>query len=132
MSRLSLGARLTLFYSLMLTAMLAVFGFLFYHSLTLIVDRNLTEELRQRAVFLDNYLRVSGDTMQLAADPRDREETYLVHSAERYYQIFRLPSGDLVVQSKDVELLGLSLTPDQVRHLAASGELTDLQLNQEH
>jgi heavy metal sensor kinase len=131
MSRLSLRARLTLFYSLMLATMLCVFGALFYHSLNLIEDRNLTQELRQRVVFLNSHERVSGGTMQLAIDPNNPDEAYLVHAAARYYQIFRLPGGDLVVQSEELAMLGLRLTPEQVRSLSASGEFNDLQLNQE-
>jgi heavy metal sensor kinase len=131
MNRLGLGARLTLFYSLMLTGMLGLFGVLFYHSLSLIVDRDLTQELRQRVVFLSNYLRVEDGGLQLAVDPDNPEETYLVHSAARYFQIFRLPSGQLVVQSNEVELLGLTLSPEQVRQLASAGEFTDSQLKQE-
>jgi len=131
MMRLGLRARLTLFYSLMLTAILGVFGVLFYRALDLTVDRNLTEELRQRVVFLNGHQRVSGGTMQLAVDPNDPEETYLVHSAARYYQVFRLPDGDLVVQSQELALLGLKLTPEQVRALSGAEEFTDLQLNQE-
>jgi heavy metal sensor kinase len=131
MRTLGVGARLTLFYSLMLTAMLAVFGVLFYHSLSLIVDHDLTQELRQRVAFLNNYLRVSNGTLQLAVDPSNLEESYLVHSAARYYQVFRLPDGNLLVQSQEVTLLGLTLTPEQVHTIAGVQEFTDLQLNQE-
>ncbi len=106
MKRLGLRARLTLFYSLMLTAILGVFGVLFYRAVDLTVDRNLTEELRQRVVFLNSHQRVSGGTMQLAVDPNDPEDVYLVHSAARYYQVFRLPDGELVVQSQELALLG--------------------------
>ena len=132
MRRLGLRARLTLFYSLMLTAMLAVFGVLFYHSLSLIMDHNLTQELRQRVTFLNNYQRVANGTLQLVVDPNNTAEAYLVRSAARYYQVFRLPDGGLVVQSQDVSLLGLTLTPEQVRALAGAPEFTDVQLNQEH
>jgi heavy metal sensor kinase len=132
MKRLGLRARLTLFYALMLTAMLAVFGVLFYHSLSLIVDHNLTQELRQRVAFLNNYQRVTKGTLQLAVDPNNTAEAYLVHSAARYYQVFRLPDGGLVVQSQDISLLGLTLTPEQVRTLAGAAEFTDVQLDQEH
>jgi heavy metal sensor kinase len=131
MKRLGLRARLTLFYSLMLTAILGVFGVLFYRAVDLTVDRNLTEELRQRVVFLNSHQRVSGGTMQLAVDPNDPEDVYLVHSAARYYQVFRLPDGELVVQSQELALLGLRLTPEQVRALSGAEEFTDLQLKEE-
>lgn len=131
MKALGLRARLTLFYSVMLAAMLSVFGLLFYHALNLVLERSLTEELRERVVFLRNYLRVQDGSLQLVVDPANREEAYLIHSATRYYQVFRLPGGELLVQSQDLELLGVHLTPDQVRTLARAGEFTDLQLNRE-
>jgi heavy metal sensor kinase len=115
----------------MLAAMLSVFGVLFYHALNLVLERNLTEELRQRTVFLENYLRVQDGSVQLVVDPANREEAYLIHSATRYYQVFRLPGGELLVQSQDLELLGVHLTPDQVRGLAKAEEFTDLQLGRE-
>ncbi len=131
MKALGLRARLTLFYSLMLGAMLAAFGVLFYHSLNIVLERSLTEELRQRVVFLRNYLQVQNGDLQLVSDPSNRVEAYLIHSATRYYQVFRLPSGALLVQSQDLELLGVHFTPDQVRALANAQEFTDLRLDRE-
>ncbi len=131
MITLGLRGRLTLFYSVMLAAMLSAFGVLFYHALNMVVDRSLTEELRERVAFLRNYLRVQGDSLQLVVDPSNREEAYLIHSATLYYQVFRLPGGELVVQSQELELLGVHLTPDQARTLAISAEYTDLQLDHE-
>jgi len=131
MKALGLRARLTLFYTLMLAATLSLFGVLFYHSLNLVVGRSLTEQLRQRVVFLRNYMRVQDGNVQLIVNPHDREETYLIHNAARYYQVFRLPSGELLVQSQELDLLGVRLTPDDARALARSHEYTDLQVEQE-
>jgi heavy metal sensor kinase len=131
MKALGLRARLTLFYTLMLAAMLSLFGVLFYHSLNLVVDRSLTEQLRQRVVFLRNYMRVQDGNVQLIVNPNDREEAYLIHNAARYYQVFRLPSGELLVQSQELDLLGVRLTPDEARALARSHEYSELQVEQE-
>jgi heavy metal sensor kinase len=131
MRPLGLRARLTLFYTGMLAAMLAGFGFLFYHALGVVLERSLTEDLRQQVVFLRNYLRVQNDGVQVVFNPGDRQEAYLIHSATRYYQVFRLPSGELLVQSQDLELLGVHVSPDQVRALAGAQDYTDLQLQRE-
>jgi two-component system, OmpR family, sensor kinase len=127
MNALSLRGRLTLFYSGMLTVILAFFGVLFYDALGLVLENKLTEELRERVAFLQNFERVQDDGLQLVFNPANREESYLVHSAARYYQVFQLPSGALLVQSQDVELLGIQLSPDDVRSLAHDQEFTDLQ-----
>ena len=131
MRPLSVRARLTLFYSLMLTVVLAFFGFLFYKSLGLVIEQRLTADLRERAVFLANHERVEDGGVQLVFNPNDREEAYLVHSAARYYQVFQLPSGVLLVQSQELELLGAQLSPDAVRSLARAQEFSDMQLENE-
>src|ERR1700722_9366016 len=131
MRPLSVRARLTLFYSLMLTVVLAFFGFLFYKSLGLVIEQRLTADLRERAVFLANHERVEDAGVQLVFNPNDREEAYLVHSAARYYQVFQLPSGVLLVQSQELELLGAQLSPDAVRSLARAQEFSDMQLENE-
>lgn len=131
MRPLSVRARLTLFYSVMLTVVLAFFGLLFYKSLGLVLERRLTAELKDRAAFLANHERVEDGGVQLVFNPNDREEAYLVHSAARYYQVFQLPSGALLVQSQEMELLGVQLSPEAVRSLASAQEFSDMQLEKE-
>jgi heavy metal sensor kinase len=131
MRSISLGLRLTLFYSAMLTVMLAFFCLLFYHSLRLVVEDRLTQELRQRVSFLNNFQHVDSNGLQLVFNPADREESYLVHSAARYYQVFQLPSGQLLIQSEDIELLGIQLSPQDVRSLAGASEFTDTEREKE-
>src|SRR5262249_518219 len=120
MKAMNLGLRLTLFYSAMMTVMLAFFCLLFYHSLGLVVENRLTQELRQRVNFLNNFQHVEAGGLQLVFNPADREQSYLVHSAARYYQVFQLPSGQLLVQSQEIELLGIELSPQDVRSLAGA------------
>jgi heavy metal sensor kinase len=131
MTPLSLRARLTLFYSAVLTVLLAVFGLIFYNALGLVIERRLTDELTTRAQYLANHERISNGGPQLVFNPDNREEAYLVHSAARYYQVFQLPSGTLVVQSQELDLLGVRLSPEAARSLANAPEYSDLQLEQE-
>lgn len=131
MKALTVRARLTLFYAVMLTVVLVFFGALFYKALGLVLERRLTAELKDRALFLANHERVDDRGVQLVFNPNDREEAYLVHSATRYYQVFQLPSGALVVQSQELELLGVRLSPEAVRSLANDQEYSDMQLEKE-
>jgi heavy metal sensor kinase len=108
--------------------MLAVFGAVFYRALGLFVERSLTSELHDEVAFLHNYIRVNDGEFQLVFDPSDREHTYLIHVATRYYQVFKLPSGDLVVQSEELDLLGVRPTPEQARTLAGEKNDTDVEL----
>jgi heavy metal sensor kinase len=131
MKALSLRARLTLFYSAVLTVVLAFFGLLFYNALGFFLERRLTDELKERAAYVANHERVQDDGVQLVFNPDNREEAYLVHSAARYYQVFQLPSGTLVVQSQELELMGVRLSPEAVRALANAQEYSDMQLEKE-
>ncbi|HEY8714604.1 MAG TPA: heavy metal sensor histidine kinase [Candidatus Acidoferrum sp.] len=131
MKPLTVRARLTLFYAVMLTVVLAFFGALFYKALGLVLERRLTAELKDRALFLANHEHVDDGGVQVVFNPNDREEAYLVHSATRYYQVFQLPSGTLVVQSQELELLGVRLSPEAVRSLANDQEYSDMQLEKE-
>jgi heavy metal sensor kinase len=131
MKTMSLRARLTLFYSAILTVILAVFGSLFYDALGLVLENKLTAELRDRVVFLTAFQRLQSGEVRLVFNANDRKEAYLVQSAARYYQVFQLPSGALLVQSQELELMGARLSPNEVRALAGAQEFTDLQLETE-
>jgi heavy metal sensor kinase len=131
MKALSIRTRLTLFYSAMLTVILAIFGFLFYDALGYVMESRLTAELKQRVVFLTAFQRLQASESRLVFNANDREEAYRVHSAARYYQVFQLPSGTLLVQSQELELLGARFSPEEVRALAGAQEFMDLQLENE-
>ena len=88
--------RLTLFYSAVLSVMLAGFGILFYHALGLFMERSITKELEDQVAFLHSHMRVENGKVQLAFNPDNREEAYLVHVATRFYEVFELPSGNLL------------------------------------
>ena len=131
MKPLSLRTRLTIFYSAVLCLMLAVFGALFYRALGLFVEESLTSELHDQAAFLQNYMRVDDGQLRLVFDPNDHEQAYLIHVATRYYQVFRLPAGDLVVESEELDLLGVRPTPEQARVLADEKGDADVMLPSE-
>jgi heavy metal sensor kinase len=127
MLTLSVRTRLTLFYSLVLSVTLAGFGILFYHVLGVFMERSITKELEDQAAFLQSHMRTENGSLQLAFDPNNRDEAYLVHLATRYYEVFELPSGRLVVQSEELKWLGIRTMPDDVRALAANPGLSDMQ-----
>ena len=131
MKTLSLRTRLTLFYSAVLCVMLAAFGALFYRALGLFVEQSLTAGLRDQIAFLRNYMRVNQGQLQIVFDPADQEQAYLIHAATQYYQVFKLPQGDLVVQSEELEYLGVRPTPDEARTLAGTSQGADVNLPHE-
>ncbi len=128
MMALTVRTRLTLFYSVVLCIMLAGFAILFYHAMGLFMERSITKQLEDQVAFLHSRMQVKNGTVHLAFNPDNREEAYLVHVATRFYEVFELPSGNLVVQSEELELLGVRPMPNDVRALAAKPGLSDLKL----
>lgn len=128
MLALSVRTRLTLFYSVVLSVMLAGFAILFYHALGLFMERSITKNLEDQVAFLHTHMHIENGKVQLAFNPDNRQEAYLVHVATRFYEIFELPSGNLIVQSDELELLGAQLMPDDVRAIAAKPGLSDVKL----
>jgi signal transduction histidine kinase len=124
---LSVRARLTLFYSAVLSVMLAGFGILFYHALGLFMERSITKNLEDQVAFLHSHMRTENGKVELVFNPDDRQAAYFVHVATRFYEVYALPSGRLVVQSEELELLGARPMPDAIRALAAKPGLSDLQ-----
>ena len=76
-------------------------------------------------------MRVDDGQLRFVFDPTDHEQAYLIHVATRYYQVFRLPAGDLVVESEELDLLGVRPTPEQARVLADEKDDADVMLPSE-
>jgi len=126
----SLRTRLTLYYSLILAILLAGFGFLAYRSLTLRLEQSSNEELDERAAALKGFLRFRNGQLSLVFNANDPEEAYFVHNATKFYQAFDLRSGELVAQSRDLELLGIQPSPSEVRNLAQNLKPADIETTQ--
>jgi hypothetical protein len=57
MRPLTLRTKLTLFYSITVSVLLTGFGLIYYNVLSVGLDQDLTQEVRDRAVGLRGYLR---------------------------------------------------------------------------
>ena len=75
MKPISLRTRLTLYYSAILAVALAGFGLLFYHSLSLLVDRSLNAELEDHATALRGYLRYQDGQLLLSTPKMPKRPT---------------------------------------------------------
>lgn len=126
MKPLSLRTQLTLFYSLAVVTILAGFVLLSYHSLAVLLERSTDEELSERAAALRGYLAFRNGQLLLAFNPDDPGEAYFIHNATRYYQAFDLSDGSMEVQSRDLELLGVHPSPEEVSILGRQPGITDV------
>jgi two-component system OmpR family sensor kinase len=124
---LSLRTQLTLIYTTVFGILLVVLGGILYHTLANRLDRGLNDELDERAAALRGYLAIRDGIPQLVFNEEDAEEAHFIHDATRFYQVFDVASGELVVQSRDIELLGIRLSPEEVRQLARNPAFSEIQ-----
>jgi len=124
---LSLRTQLTLVYTAIFGVLLVGLGGILYHTLATRLDRSLNEELDERAAALRGFLTLRDGTLQLVFNENDPEQAHFVHDATRFYQIFDVATGEVVVQSREIELLGVRLSPDEVRQLARDPDFSEIQ-----
>jgi heavy metal sensor kinase len=124
---LGLRTKLTLAYASILALLLAGFGWFFYHALALRLEKAANEELEERAAGLRGYLRFQDGKPEFDYDPDDPEQAYFVRTATRYYRVYDVNTGELLVESEELRLLELGLSPDQVRRLAQQPHLTEFE-----
>lgn len=117
MKPLGLRTKLTLFYAGVFALVLSGFGGLFYQILAVRLEASVNEELEQRAAGLRGYLRFPNGQPVLTYNLDDPEEAYFIRTTTRFYQVHDATSGQLLVQSRELELMGLEMTPEQVKSL---------------
>ena len=126
MKPLGVRTKLALFYAVVVGVVLSLLGALFYNTLTLRLERSLNAELDERAAALRGYLVFKDGRPTLHYNTDDPEESYFIRTATRYYQVYDAASGELLVQSPELDLLDLALSPAEVRDLAAHPRFTEL------
>lgn len=84
------------------------------------------KELEERAAALRGYLRFREGRPELVFKEDDAEEAHFIHDATRYYQVFNALTGELIVQSRDLQLLRLQPSPDEVRRLARGPAFSEI------
>jgi two-component system OmpR family sensor kinase len=111
---LTLRARLAAISAIVFGLLLAALSILSYGVLARRLDSDVTERLVQLTDGLHGYLRFDGGVASLAFDAADSDQAAFVHEATRYYQIYDLATGRLVVESNGLAPLGLHLTSAEV------------------
>jgi heavy metal sensor kinase len=127
---LKLRTRLTLFYGAVFTLLLACASTLFYRVLVFQTDRELRDELNERAAALRGYLHIEAGQTTLIYDESDPEEAFFIGNATRYYQVYDIESGQMAARSHQLEALSFQYTPDEVREVARGPEFTGLDTEQ--
>jgi len=112
---LGIRARLTAVYVLLLAAAFTAFGAVSYRILKSRLDNDLSQELVNRGAALRGYFHFDNGDVELTYDADDPEQASFIQISTRYYQIYNARNGRLMAQSPELEVLGLELTPEEVR-----------------
>ena len=112
MKPLGLRTRLTLIFSLVFGAILALVSGISYRILKFRLDESLRQELMECAAGLRGYLHFRDGKPQFEYDADDPDEAFFVESSTRYYQIWDAATGKLVDQSHESDLLDLDIFPE--------------------
>ncbi len=131
MKPLTLRNKLTLFYSITVSLLLAGFALVSYRVLSVGLNTALSDELIERAAGLRGYLRFEEGKPVFVYDENDPEETLFVRTATRYFEVYEATSGTLLALSPDLQAMGVQYSTEEVQHLAQEpSSFTDLQTDQ--
>jgi signal transduction histidine kinase len=120
MKPLTLRAKLTLSYSIIVSLLLTGFALLYYRVLSVDLDQALNDDLIERASGLRGYLRFEDGKPVFIYDDSDSDEAFFVRSATRYFQIYDVSTGELLGQSPELETLGVQYSGEDIDHFAQS------------
>src|SRR5207253_6673747 len=118
MRPLSLRIKLTLFYSITVSVLLAGFALVYYRVLSLGLNRDLTQEVIDRTSGLRGYLRFEEGLPAFAYDPNDPDEASFITTATRYYQVYEVGTGTLLAQSEQLRASGVQYSPQDIARYA--------------
>jgi heavy metal sensor kinase len=130
MKPLGLRPKLTILYTAVFTILLAAILIVTYYLLSNALAAELNEELRERTAALRAYLRYEDDKPVVAFDATDPEVASLMRAPTRYYQIYDLSDGDLVDQSRELQLLDLQFSPNELRNILDGPMIMDIDTDQ--
>jgi len=130
MKPVKLRTKLTLIYALIFGLLLTGTGAWFYNLFAYQIDKDLEEELSERAIALRNYLYINGDRVELIYNTNDPDEAYFVNLAARYYQIYDAESGKLLARSREIEAIGFQYSADEVKEVIQGPRLAALKTDQ--
>jgi hypothetical protein len=124
---LGLRSRLTLLYSAVFTLLLAIVFFASYFLFKKQLEADLNHDLSDRMEALRGYIEFENDKPLLKFDTNDSEAGLFVRNATRYFQITNPENGEIVTQSPEMQLLGLSFVPEELQLIDRESGSTDFQ-----
>jgi len=130
MKPLGITSKLTFLFAAVFTVMLGGLYIATYYLLANELETSLNQELMDRAAGLKGYIDFENDLPVLSFDSNDAEESLFVASASRYFQIYDLAGGALVYQSRELGLMGMQFSPNELLQINRGPALMDIQTDQ--
>lgn len=124
---LTLRTRLAAIATIVFGLLLAAFSIVTYRVLTRQLDADVTERLTQLTEGLHGYLRFNDDTVSVDFDTGDNDQAAFVQQATRYYQVYDVGTGRLLVESRGIAPLGLEFSPTEVQAYRAQQRPFDIE-----
>lgn len=116
MKPLALRTKLTLFYSITVSVLLTGFALIYYNALSVGLNRDLTQEVADRAEGLHSYLRFEDGQPIFTYDQEDSDEVTFVKTATRYYQVYDIKTGSLIGQSEEFRATAVVFSASDIAH----------------
>ncbi len=124
---LTLRARLAAISTIVFGLLFAAFSIVTYQVLAQQLDADATERLTQLTDGLHGYLRFNDETVSVDFDAADNDQAAFVHEATRYYQVYDVGTGSLLVESSALSPLGLEFSPTEVQAFRVQQRPFDIQ-----
>jgi heavy metal sensor kinase len=128
---LTLRTRLALFYAGVLVLLLTTLAVAYYHAFARQLDIDATTTLGEITSGVHGYLQFENGQPVLDYEESDPAQVAFVAEATRYYQVYDVKTGRLLVQSPALEPLGVQYTPTEVRAFAAHPRMQDVETDQQ-
>jgi len=127
---LMLRTRLALSFAVILASLLTALGIVYYRTLAAQLDAEATTELGVITSAMHGFLRFDGDVPAVSYDKNDPEEASFVERATRYYQIYDVSTGQLLLASPAMEPLGLHYTQEEIRGFGTRPQIQDVETDE--
>lgn len=132
MKRVGIRTRLSLIYAGLFAAELLIFGFVFYHTRMQQLNRAVNNELEEVSAGLRGYFQFQNGTPQLVYNQNDPGETDFIRAATRFFRVYDVSSGQLIIESPEMSRIGFEVAPAETRRLANNPFLQDRSNGQSH
>jgi heavy metal sensor kinase len=116
--KIKLRTKLAVSYALLFMALLALSGVAVYRLMEVRLTADADDNLLDHLAGVWGYIEFHDGRPALVYDKDDLNQRYFLREATRYYQIYDMANGALVLESEYSRELQEALDPDQVRALA--------------